>query len=95
MLQSFLFKIKDHRRRQGQRYALGHILLLAILALLSGATSYRKIHAFIETHYAVLNQLLNLNWKRLPVHTTIRAIIRATSPVDLEACFRNVRRTTA
>ena len=88
MLQSFLFRIKDHRRRQGQRYALGHILLFAILALLSGATSYRKIHAFVKTRYEALAKLFNLNWKRLPAHTTIRAIIRATSPAELEACFR-------
>ena len=88
MLQSFLSKIQDHRRRQGRRYALGHILLLAILALLSGATSYRKIHAFIKTHYEALAQLFNLNWKRLPAHTTIRAIIQATSPAELEVCFR-------
>jgi hypothetical protein len=26
MLQSFLFAIKDHRRKQGQRYQLGQIL---------------------------------------------------------------------
>jgi len=26
MLEGFLFKIKDHRRKQGQRYQLGHIL---------------------------------------------------------------------
>ncbi|MBC8264740.1 MAG: transposase family protein, partial [Anaerolineales bacterium] len=42
MLQSFLFKIKDHRRKQGRRYQLGHILLFSIFAILSGATSYRK-----------------------------------------------------
>jgi hypothetical protein len=35
MLQSFLFKIKDHRRAQGRRYLLGHILLFSILAILS------------------------------------------------------------
>ncbi len=26
MLKSFLFKIRDHRRKQGRRYELGHIL---------------------------------------------------------------------
>ena len=88
MLQSFLFKIKDHRRRQGQRYALGPILLFAILALLSGATSYRKIHAFIEAHYETLALLFDLNWKRLPAYTTIRALIQATSSAELEDCFR-------
>ena len=50
MLQSFLSKIKDHRRPQGRRYRLEHILLFTILALLSGATSYRKVHAFIQAH---------------------------------------------
>lgn len=37
MLESFLFKVKDYRRKQGQRYKLGHILLFTILAMLSGA----------------------------------------------------------
>jgi hypothetical protein len=50
MVQSFLFKIKDHRRRQGRRHQLGHILLFAVFALLSGATAYRKVHAFIQAH---------------------------------------------
>jgi len=88
MLQSFLFKIKDHRRRQGRRYQLGHILLLAILALLSGATSYRKIHAFIQAHYETLDKVFDLNWKRLPAYTTIRAIIQDTSSAEIEANFR-------
>ncbi len=39
MLKSFLSKIKDHRRKQGRRYELEHILLFSILAILSGATS--------------------------------------------------------
>lgn len=88
MLKSFLLKIKDHRRRQGRRYQLGHILFLSILAILSQADSYRKIHAFIKLHYQTLNELLGLNWRRLPAYTTIRAIIQGTSPAELEACFR-------
>ena len=88
MLQSFLFRIKDRRRRQGQRYQLGHILLLAILAILSGATSYRKIHAFIQAQYQTLNELFALNWKRRPAHTTIRAIIQGTSSAEMEEGFR-------
>jgi predicted transposase YbfD/YdcC len=88
MLESFLFKVKDHRRKQGRRYVLGHVLLLAIFAILSGADSYRKIHAFIATHYEVLKELLALNWKRLPAYTTIRHIIQAVSAADLEESFR-------
>ena len=88
MLQSFLFKIKDHRRKQGQRYQLGHILLFSIFAVLSGATSYRKVEAFIKANYEILDETFGLNWKRLPAYTTIRAIIQGTSSEEIEASFR-------
>jgi hypothetical protein len=88
MLQSFLFKVKDRRRGQGRRYQLGHILLFSVFAILSGATSYRKIHAFIEAHYETLDEVFALNWKRLPAYTTIRAIIQGTSSTEIEECFR-------
>ena len=88
MLESFLFKIKDHRRKQGQRYKLGHILLFTILASLSGADSYRKVQKFIEVHYDRLNDIFDLNWKRMPAYTTIRDIIQGTSGAELEQSFR-------
>lgn len=88
MLQSFLFKIKDHRRQQGRRYQLGHILLFSVLAILGNATSYRKVHAFIKTHYETLDKAFDLNWKRLPAYTTVRAIIQGASPDELEEGFR-------
>jgi len=88
MLQSWLFRIKDHRRRQGQRYQLGHILLFAIFAILSGATSYRKIQAFMRAHYATLDEVFALHWKQPPAHTTIRSLIHDTAPAALEASFR-------
>ena len=88
MLHNFLLKIKDHRRRQGRRYSLGHILLFATLALLSGATSYRKVHAFIQAHYSILAEVFGLNWQTVPAYTTIRDIIQGTSSAELEACFR-------
>jgi predicted transposase YbfD/YdcC len=88
MLQSFLARIEDHRRRQGRRYQLKHILLFSIFAILSGATSYRKVHAFIKAHYETLDESFNLNWKRPPAYTTIRAIIRGTSAAEIEESFR-------
>jgi len=88
MLQSLLFRIRDHRRRQGLRYPLGHILLFSIFAILSGATSYREIQSFIKAHYKTLDEVFNLGWKRRPAYTTIRAIIRDTSLTELEERFR-------
>jgi predicted transposase YbfD/YdcC len=88
MLHSFLCKIKDHRRQQGRRYQLGHILFFSVLAILGNATSYRKVHAFIKSHYETLDKRFGLNWKRLPAYTTVRAIIQGTSPDELEKGFR-------
>lgn len=88
MLQSFLFTIEDHRRKQGLRYQQGHILLLSILAILSGATSYRKISQFIVKHYAELDEVFALSWKRMPAYTTIRDIIQRTNGAELEKSFR-------
>jgi len=95
MLESFLFKITDHRRKQGRRYELGHILLFSILAILSGADSYRKVQKFIGTHYDTLHEMFGLNWKRLPAHTTIREIIQGTSGPELEQSFRQYSQSLA
>ena len=88
MLQSFLSKIKDHRRKQGRRYLLEHILLFSIFAILSGADSYRKIAAYIEANYAALDETFRLNWKRRPAYTTIRDIIQGTTSDEIETQFR-------
>jgi len=88
MLASFLFEIEDHRRAEGKRYQLGHILLFSIFAILSGAESYRKVHKFIVNHYPTLNERFTLNWKRMPAYTTIRDIIKGVSACSMEAAFR-------
>lgn len=89
MLESFLFEIKDKRRGQGKQYQLGHILLISILAILSNADSYRKIHQFIKIHYKKLNAEFGFNWKNIPAYTTIRNVIQGCDRSSLEKEFRN------
>lgn len=95
MLTSFLFQITDHRRKQGRRYQLGHILLFSIFAILSGADSYRKVHKFIDARYSVLNDMFQLDWKRLPAYSSIRNIIQGVSSSELEEQFRAYSATLA
>src|SRR3954451_20511132 len=45
-----LKEIPDPRRRQGRRYGLAPLLLFSVLAVLAGATSYRRIRLFIGVH---------------------------------------------
>jgi hypothetical protein len=88
MLRSYLQKVKDVRRKQGQRYDLGNILLLSILAILSGAVSYRKIQAFISVHFELLKVVFDIKWKRVPAYTTIRKILQRVDAGSLESAFR-------
>jgi hypothetical protein len=48
--------VPDPRRREGQRYPLPYLLLFTVLALLSGARSYRGIITFMDLRRSHLNQ---------------------------------------
>jgi len=87
-LKSHLAAIPDHRRAQGRMYDLGHLLLFSVLAVVSGATSYRKIQRFMVAHRERLNELCALQWKRAPAHNSIRYALHGLDPGEMEAAFR-------
>ena len=89
MLLECLLQVTDPRRAQGQRYALAYVLLFSILAVLSGATSYRKIQRFINAHREVLNERFGTSWKRAPAHTSIRYMLHKLDERILEQAFRD------
>ena len=80
--------IPDPRRRQGQRYPLAYLLLFSVLAVLAGATSYRRIRLFIGVHRERLNATFGARFRRAPAVNTLRALLHALDPADLEAAFR-------
>ena len=88
MLLECLSAVADPRRAQGRRYPLPYILLFSILAMLCGATSYRKIQRFIKAHREHLNEWFGVQWKRAPAHTSIRQILQRLEPAELERAFR-------
>ena len=47
--------LPDPRQTQGRRYALIHVLLFSILAIVTSANSYRGIETFIGVHPKRLN----------------------------------------
>ena len=49
-LLELLSKVPDHRKGQGKRHKLEHILYLSILAGLMGATDYKQISIWIAKH---------------------------------------------
>ncbi len=89
MLSEKLRKIADHRRGQGRMYDLHYILLYSIMAALAGASSYRQIHTFIQTHLEKLNEAFGSSWKRAPAYTSIRYILQGIDTARLEKAFRS------
>lgn len=87
-LQQCLEQVADPRRAEGRRYGLVPLLLFSILAIASGATSYRKVQRFMAAHWPRLTALLGVKWKRAPAHTTIRYLLHKLDPQALEAAFR-------
>jgi hypothetical protein len=83
-----LDRIPDPRRRQGRRYGLAHLLLFSVLAVLAGATSYRRIRLFVGVHRERLNATFGARFRRAPAVNTLRALLHALDPAELEAAFR-------
>ena len=83
-----LSQIPDPRRAQGRKWRVGPVLLATILAILSGATSYRKVHGFIETHRKSLNKAFGFGWETAPAYSAIRFILRGLDGSDVERILR-------
>jgi hypothetical protein len=80
--------VRDPRRAQGQRYTLPHLLLFSVLAVLAGATSYRRIRLFIGVHRERLNATFVARFRATPAINTLRTLFQTLDPGELEAAFR-------
>src|SRR3954468_10946248 len=83
-----LNEVPDPRRAEGKRYPLAPLLLFTVLALLSGATSYRRIICFLEHRREVLNELFGVTLKRAPLVNTLRTVLHDLDGDALERAFR-------
>ena len=89
ILLDILTTIPDPRRAQGKMYGLASVLMVSVLAVLSGATSYRKVHGFIDTHLFRLNKAFDLGWRKAPAYSSVRTILHGLDPLAVEAAFRS------
>jgi hypothetical protein len=83
-----LSEIPDPRRAAGKRYPLAPLLLFTVLALLSGATSYRRIIVFLEQRRELLNELFGFTLRRAPSVNTLRTVLQDLDGDALERAFR-------
>jgi len=73
---------------EGKLYQLAYVLLFSILAIVTGANSYRGTRTFFKVHLKRLNKAFKISWKRPPAHTAIRYILQGLNPADVEKVFR-------
>ena len=85
--------VPDPRRAQGKRYPLPHLLLFTVLALLSGARSYRGIITFLEQRREHLNHHFGVDLKRAPAVNTLRTLLQSLPTEALETAFRHHAKT--
>lgn len=70
----FLHSIPDPRRAQGRRHALPILLVLALLALCSGHTSYQAMEEWAENYQALLSKELPFLAKHTPDAATFHRV---------------------
>lgn len=88
MLLTCFEQIPDVRRREGRKFALPHILLFTVLAIASGADSYRSVHTWIATNLETLTARFSLRWKEAPAYSTVRFVLHGVSARELEKALR-------
>jgi hypothetical protein len=88
-----LSDVPDPRRAQGKRYPLPYLVLFTVLALMSGARSYRGIITFLEERRDLLNQHFGQHFgvalQRAPAVNTLRSVLQALDGDALERAFRH------
>jgi hypothetical protein len=85
-LQTYFQAIPDVRRKQGIRYPLDAMLVITVLAMMSGCFKYREIERFAKNNSTVLCELLGLK-HGVPSNVSIRQVLRTLNWQSLQEQF--------
>jgi predicted transposase YbfD/YdcC len=90
MIQTTLYesfsRLYDPRVNRRKKHNLVDIIILSILAVLSGAESYNSIELFGRENLLFLKQFLSLK-NGIPSHDTINRVFQILNPQQFERCF--------
>jgi hypothetical protein len=85
----YLKEIPDERDPHGRRHPLCLILLIIIMAIISGDWGYRGMGRFVERHRRELIEILQISRAELPSYSTIRRIMLNLDYEKLAQVFNN------
>jgi predicted transposase YbfD/YdcC len=80
--------LKDPRGQKGVEHNFLSIVLIAVLATISGATGWEDIELYAESHQVWLETFLDLK-HGIPHADTYRRVFALIDPDALQACFLN------
>src|SRR6266699_7274182 len=88
--QSVSKQVKDPRRKQGQRFSLTSILLVALAAMLSNHLSELAIAQWGAGQSEEIKKALGFEKGVTPHQTTIQRLFRRLSAEEIETAFRQM-----
>lgn len=80
----YLEQIPDCRDRGGLRYPLPLVLLIIIMAIMSGEYGYRGMERFIERHRLTLIKQLSIPKARVPSASVVRRVLLGLDYQEVE-----------
>jgi predicted transposase YbfD/YdcC len=80
-------KLRDPRRKHGQRHRFLDVIVIAICAVIAGSNCWTDIAEFGRRRRAWLKRFLDLP-NGIPSHDTFEGIFQLIDPRAFEACFR-------
>ena len=83
----YLKLIPDCRNPHGRRHPLWLVLLLIIMAMMSGYWGYRQIGRFVERHRREIIARLQIPQARIPSYSTIRRVMVDLDYEELQLVF--------
>ena len=86
-LEYYLDSIPDHRRKQGLMYDKNSLLIMMILANMSGCYGYREMANYMENNVSDFVNIFNLK-HGVPKHVSLRSFIMHLDFNLLLECFR-------
>jgi hypothetical protein len=93
-LLDYLEEIKDFRRGQGKMHTLKTVLVIILMATMSGYFGQRATGDFVKKHHDELVKHLKPKNDKLPSYQTIARVMQKLNYSKLTAAFRNWAKAT-
>ena len=84
---SYLKAIPDARMRRGVRIPAWHLLLVAVLGIMSGCQGLRDLERFAIRPHSVLNEALGIELRRPPSDLSFHYFFRKVDVAALSAAI--------